>query len=95
MWTVKDLSEDERRMLRATAQAVVFRNQDGTAALLDELHRYLPTRGGAKKATSAGSMMAGEPILVVDDNARESETRARAAVLDGYEVRTASSAEEA
>ena len=47
VWTVKDLSEEERRSLRATAQAVVFRNQDGTAALLDELHRYLPTRGGA------------------------------------------------
>ena len=47
VWTVKDLSEDERRSLRASAQAVVFRGQDGAAALLDELHRYLPARGGA------------------------------------------------
>jgi PAS domain S-box-containing protein len=46
VWTVKDLSEEERQGLRASAQAVVFRNQDGAAALLDELHRYLPTRGG-------------------------------------------------
>jgi CheY-like chemotaxis protein len=49
VWTVKDLTEDERRSLRAAAQAVVFRNQDGTAALLDELHRYPPTRGGNEK----------------------------------------------
>ena len=49
VWTVKDLTETERQSLRAAAQAVVFRNQDGTAALLDELHRYLPTRGGNEK----------------------------------------------
>ncbi len=51
VWTVKDLTEDERLSLRAAAQAVVFRNQDGTAALLDELHRYLPSRGGPGKVT--------------------------------------------
>jgi CheY-like chemotaxis protein len=50
VWTVKDLTEEERQSLRASAQAVVSRNQDGPAALLDELHRYLPTRGGAEKS---------------------------------------------
>jgi CheY-like chemotaxis protein len=42
VWTVKDLSADERRRLKASAQAVVQKGQGGTAALLAQLQAYVP-----------------------------------------------------
>jgi DNA-binding response OmpR family regulator len=42
VWTVKDLTADERRRLTASAQAVVQKGQGGTAALLAQLQAYVP-----------------------------------------------------
>jgi signal transduction histidine kinase/CheY-like chemotaxis protein len=41
VWTVKDLSADERKRLKTTAQAVVQKGQGGTAALLEQLKASL------------------------------------------------------
>ena len=41
VWTVKDLSADERRRLKGSAQAVVQKGQGGTAALLAQLQTYV------------------------------------------------------
>jgi CheY-like chemotaxis protein len=41
VWTVKDLTHQERERLQATAQSVVLKG-DGTAALLAELHAFVP-----------------------------------------------------
>jgi CheY-like chemotaxis protein len=42
VWTVKDLSADERKRLKTNAQAVVQKGQGGTAALLEQLKASLP-----------------------------------------------------
>jgi PAS domain S-box-containing protein len=42
VWTVKDLSADERVRLQASAQAVVLKGAGATAALLAELATHLP-----------------------------------------------------
>jgi protein-histidine pros-kinase len=44
VWTVKDLTREERRQLEAAAQAIVLKSQ-GTAALVDELAAYVPQPG--------------------------------------------------
>jgi CheY-like chemotaxis protein len=57
VWTVKDLTEEERARLKASAQAVVLKSQGGTAALLEELRAYLPSPRGPAGAGATG----GEP----------------------------------
>jgi len=47
VWTVKDLSSDERAQLAVLAQGVVQKGA-GTQALLDELRALLPPPGRAK-----------------------------------------------
>ena len=52
VWTVKDLTREERRQLEAAAQAIVLKSQ-GTAALVEELAAYVPSPGG-REARRAG-----------------------------------------
>jgi len=42
VWTVKDLTAEERTRLQASAQAVVQKTEGGIAALLEQLEAYLP-----------------------------------------------------
>ena len=42
VWTVKDLTAEERAHLRVSAQAVVPKGERGAAALLEQLHALLP-----------------------------------------------------
>ena len=56
VWTVKDLSADERSRLRQAAQAIVAKGIDeGIAPLLDELQRLLPRGLAASDATAGHS----------------------------------------
>jgi len=52
VWTVKDLTHEERLYLRASANAVVQKCERGTAALLDELRPFLgrPSRAARPRA---------------------------------------------
>ena len=42
VWTVKDLTAEERHRLQASAQAVVLKGAGSTAALLEQLSSLLP-----------------------------------------------------
>ncbi|HZO14039.1 MAG TPA: PAS domain S-box protein, partial [Polyangiaceae bacterium] len=62
IWTVKDLSADEYRQLRASAQAVVLKGRDGTSTLVDLLKELAPQGELASKrelTRSGGEARAG------------------------------------
>jgi signal transduction histidine kinase/DNA-binding response OmpR family regulator len=50
VWTVRDLSPDERARLGLSAQAVVQKGRGGAAALLEELRQFLARRPAARPA---------------------------------------------
>jgi CheY-like chemotaxis protein len=50
VWTVKELSAEERTTLRASAQAVVSKSVGGTEALVEELRQYLAPQAEAADA---------------------------------------------
>jgi PAS domain S-box-containing protein len=54
VWTVKDLSAEERSKLRASAQAIVQKGRSGVDALLDEIQRICSPRRAAEGATTKG-----------------------------------------
>jgi len=67
IWTVKDLSIYDQARLRKTAQAVVMKGSDGAAGLVRELDAFfLPRPAGI--AVRREESVAGECILIVDDN---------------------------
>jgi len=51
VWTFKDLTEDERRQLEASAQTIVLKAQ-GTRALVEELAAYVPLPVAAARASA-------------------------------------------
>jgi PAS domain S-box-containing protein len=55
VWTVKDLTAEERTKLRASAQAIVQKGRNGVDALLDEIQRLCSPRRGASKNQSPGA----------------------------------------
>ena len=87
--TVKDLTEAERRCVYDLAQAIVSKRHGGTEGILAAIEPYLsdplPTR----------QSMAGETILIVDDNAANLKLARVLLQGEGYEVRTATDAEDA
>jgi PAS domain S-box-containing protein len=55
VWTVKDLTPQERGQLQASAQSIVEKSQGGMTSLLEELERHLPQRrGGADPGEPPG-----------------------------------------
>jgi PAS domain S-box-containing protein len=54
VWTVADLTAQDRQRLAAAAQAVIRKGDGGTAELLEELRRHAPPRGGFRQAAREG-----------------------------------------
>jgi protein-histidine pros-kinase len=88
VWTIKDLSEDERRRLESADALVVSKRQGGVEPLVAAIGRVL----GKRLVRCA---MAGEAILVVDDQPQNLKLARVLLELCGYEVRTARHAGEA
>jgi DNA-binding response OmpR family regulator len=65
VWTIKDLTADERAMLRASVQAIVQKSRHGVSALLGEMWRVLAAR-------RAGRLVRVDPAsLPAEEQARE------------------------
>ncbi len=106
VWTAKDLTARERARLEASAQAVVLKNDPGTQPLLRELSKYLspPKQPDLPEIATGlasltrhveGGRIDGEPILIVDDHPTNLKLASVVLGEEGYEVRTATDAEEA
>jgi CheY-like chemotaxis protein len=55
VWTIKELTEEDRLRLRAMAEGVVMKSEGGVASLLAELQRYLGEPAApARPAPSGG-----------------------------------------
>ena len=78
---------DGRELLKLGPAAVVQKSTDGAGALLETLDVSLPP--------PRRRLMAGEPILVVDDSPQNLKLTRVLLAAEGYEVRTAIDAEEA
>jgi CheY-like chemotaxis protein len=88
VWTVQDLGAMERERLLVRAARIVLKGQGDSEAIIDALLPYLgvPLRG---------TPMPGEPILIVDDNVVNLKLARILLQGEGYDVRTAVTAEDA
>jgi CheY-like chemotaxis protein len=50
IWTIKDLSSEEHRRLRSSAQALVLKRGGGTGSLTEELQRLVRPHDGSDGA---------------------------------------------
>lgn len=84
-WTSASAAGSKRRRQPSLSKSV-----GGSHALVEELQRLLPST-----SMTFGELMAGEPILIVDDNMQNLKLTKVILAAAGYEVKTAIDAEEA